>query len=151
MSSSAMYPIHYFHIMDSTYFSCYHRFFNVNEPVIPRQQFGYSASFFAKCNSFLLTVSPSLKTDWPQKRKPVLTWSTWGRSLQTCCLQAWCVSCWWCLSTSWVRFIILFVSTELLLIFFLYNFRGKETKQWPKIWLQICRKNVLNLKGFFPF
>ena len=27
--------------------------------------------FFAKCNSFLLTISPSLMTDWPQKRKQV--------------------------------------------------------------------------------
>ena len=49
---------------------------------------------FAKCNSFLQTIPPSLKTHWPQKRKPVLTRSTWGRSLLTFCPKASCVSCW---------------------------------------------------------
>ena len=57
-------------------------------------EFGYSGSFFAKCNSFLQTIPPSLKTDCPQKRKPVLTRSILGRSLQTYCPQTSWVSCW---------------------------------------------------------
>ena len=51
-------------------------------------------AFFAQCNSFLQIIPPSLKTNSPQKRKPVLTRSTLGRSLQTFCSQASCVSCW---------------------------------------------------------
>ena len=55
---------------------------------------GYYGPFLAKCNSFLQIIPPSIKTNCPKKRKPVLTRSTWGRSLQTFCPQASCVSCW---------------------------------------------------------
>ena len=47
-------------------------------------ELGYSGCFFfAKCNFFLLTIPSSLKTDYPQKIKPFLSRSTWGRSLQS--------------------------------------------------------------------
>ena len=61
-------------------------------------EFSYSGCFFANCNSFLQTIPPSLKTECPQKRKPVLTRST----LQTFCPQASCLSFWWCLSKNMV-------------------------------------------------
>ena len=40
-------------------------------------EFGYSGCFFAKCNSFLQTIPPSLKTDCPQKTKLVLLGPLW--------------------------------------------------------------------------
>ena len=87
----------------------------------------------AKCNSFLQTIPPSLKTNCPQKRKPVLSRVIWGRSLQTFCPQASYVSCWWCMSkTRWVWFIHLFVLTELSKNFF-WTLEVKKTNNDLKL------------------
>ena len=74
-------------------------------------EFGYSGSFFAKCNSFLQNVPPSLKTDCPQKRPFVPKLLVYHAG------DAW-------VRPRWVQYIHLFGSTERWKNFLFVNFRG---------------------------
>ena len=87
--------------------------------------------FFCQLQLFVTNYSSKFKDRLPSEKKTVLTRSTLGRSLQTFCPQASCVSFWWCLSKNYVGTVYNFFFSNLTLekLFF----RGLKTKQWPKI------------------
>ena len=90
---------------------------NLNQytPVTASYRIWLLQLFLAKCNSFLQTIPPSLKTDCPQKRKQILTRSTWGDGLCkpfVAKLYVYPAGDAW-VRTRWVQFIHMFVSTDL--------------------------------------
>ena len=76
MTDTVIFPISEVCTRGVTLESLWQQYCHLSQNTQLATDFGFSGPFFAKCNSFLQTISLSIKTHCPQKRNPVLTRSS---------------------------------------------------------------------------